>query len=590
MHRDDALDRVALGVNASIPFSTIESSGPACRPLDFPAPIVDKAMTVSANVVNHRTGDIFRANSVLMRRPTHARTCPSRDSVGDGQVIFSFDSSDHRLRGHHHRGSSFNSGHFHINAPSTSSSSTTASLPHCDAACNLPKNAYCVRKKICNTTYGSIRLCVVLKRVSRHLISYASTLIPKNEFASLGISNAEQAVPEWSTTDELVAIKVVSWSKLQSLRGRHLEDPIKELAAFQLLGKYHPHVISILDALQDDTHLFCVFPYMSGGDLGTNLVECMKSSSTGTIDETMARSWFRQLLCGISHLQKKGICHRDLRLENIMLDENRNIQIIDFGLCLRTPFADPSNRKLAADVSANTYRRLVKAQGQCGSWKYMAPEVCMRCESFDGFAIDLWAAGILLFKLLVGREPFAMPDPVDGNFCAISERGDLAGFLSAQGIELDERAVDLLQNMMWCDPAKRLTLAEVVNHPWVRGSGKPSASCAEVNESWLIKIKSIDDTESANVMLTGLLDSYYGSDTDSSTDVTIDAAESNFSLPQHASSPPKPNVESPVIEIDSLGQIETKKKRSWLCFPLKMKWRRSARATSLAMSSDHQVT
>ena len=183
-----------------------------------------------------------------------------------------------------------------------------------------------------------------------------------------------------------------------------------------------------------------------------------------------------------------------------------------------------------------------------------------------------------------------MPDPVDGNFCAISERGDLAGFLSAQGIELDERAVDLLQNMMWCDPAKRLTLAEVVNHPWVRGSGKPSASCAEVNESWLIKIKSIDDTESANVMLTGLLDSYYGSDTDSSTDVTIDAAESNFSLPQHASSPPKPSIESPAIDLDSLGQIETKKKRSWLCFPLKTKWRRSTRATSLAMPFNHQVT
>ncbi|KAL7442451.1 hypothetical protein ACHAXH_009233 [Discostella pseudostelligera] len=577
MHHDDALDRVALGVNASIPYTIIESSGPACRPLDFPAPIVDKAMTVSVNVVNHRTGHIFRANSVLMRRPTHAKNCPSR-GVNDGR-IFSFEDSTNRLRGHHRRSTSgsINSGQFHVNVPSTTLAST--SPPRCDAAYNFPDKAYCVRKKICNTTYGSMRLCVVLKRVNRHLVSY---------FASLGISDPEQAVPAWETTDELVAIKVVSWSKLQSLRGRHLEDPVKELAALQLLGTRLPHVISIMDALQDDTHLFCVFPYMSGGDLGTNLMECMKSASTSTIDESLARTWFRQILCGISHLQKKGICHRDLCLENLMLDENRNLRIIDFGLCIRTPFADPNNRKLVSDVSANTYRRLIKTQGQCGSWKYMAPEVCMRYESFDGFAIDLWAAGIILFKLLVGREPFGMPDAVDGNFCAISERGDLAGFLSSQGIALTDTAVDLLQNIMWSDPAKRLTLAEIVDHPWVQGIEKQCVPSSERNESWLIKIKSIDDTEPSNLMLTGLLDSYYESATDSSTDYTLDAAESNFSSPQ-VSSPPDPTVESPVIAIESLSQMKTKKKRRWLCFPF-LKWKRAARATSLAVPSNREFS
>lgn len=525
-----------------------------------------------------------------MRLPTHVKNCPSR-AVGNAQIL-SFDSSENRLRGHHRRSStadSINSAR-HANVVPTTTASSLISPLRCDAACNLPERAYCVRKKICNTTYGSIRLCVLLKRVSRELMTYASTLIPKNEFVTLGIRNydVEQAVPEWETTEEYVAIKVVSWSKLQSLRGRHLEDPIKEVASLQLLGKYHPHVISILDALQDDTHLFCVFPYMSGGDLSANLLDCMKVSSTGKIDESLARTWFRQILCGINCLQKKGICHRDLCLENLVLDENQNINIIDFGLCLRTPFADPNNRKLVSDVSANTIRRLMKAQGHCGSWKYMAPEMCMRCESFDGFAIDLWAAGIVLFKLLVGREPFTMPDSVDGNFHTISERGDLIGFLSSQGIELNESAVDLLQNMLLSDPAKRLTLADIVDHPWVRGSGRLAAPSAEGNESWLIKIKSIDDTDSSNLVLTGLLDSYYGSDDDdddgSTADSTVDAAE-------RVSSPPKIVEESPVIKAESLVQSKTKKTRSrWLCFPLK-KWRRAARAsTSLSTPSSHQFT
>lgn len=585
MHHDDALDRVVLGINAPIPFTAIESSGPACRPLDFPAPIVDTAVIVSVNVVNHRTGDIFRANSVLMRRPTHTKTCPSR-----GSQIFSFDLSDNKPRGHYRKSTpdSINSGHSHVNAPSASSN--PVSPPHCEESCNFPEKAYCVRKKICNTPFGSIRLCVVLKRVGKDLISYASTLIPKKEFVSFGTRDNEQAVPEWETTDELVAIKVVSWAKLQSLRGRHLEDPIKELAALQLLGKYHPHVISIVDALQDETHLFCVFPYLSGGDLGTNLLECMKISSTGTIDESIARTWFRQILCGICHLQKKGICHRDLCLENIMLDDNGNIHIIDLGLCLRTPYSDPNNRKVVSDASANTYRRLMKAQGQCGSWKYMAPEVCMRCESFDGFSIDLWAAGIVLFRLLVGREPFVMPDPVDSNFWTISERGDLTGFLLSQGIKLNDTAVDLLQNMMWSDPAKRLTLAEIVNHPWVKGgSGIQSAPPAEGDENWLIKIKSIDDSESVNLILSGLMDSHYGSATGGSTEDTIDAAESNLSSPEVSTSQPEPNIESPVTEIETQGEMKTKKKRHWLRFPFK-KWRRASRTTSLVLSSDHQLS
>lgn len=152
-------------------------------------------------------------------------------------------------------------------------------------------------------------------------------------------------------------------------------------------------MISLVDSLQDETHLFCVYPFVSGGDLYGRLWEEMQRSPSGRIDETLARNWFRQILSALSHLQKKGVCHRDLCMENMMVDEHDDIIVIDFGLCLRVPYTDPHNKNLLTDVSGNTVRRLIKAQGQGGKWEYICPEVMTR-QDCDGFAIDLWSVGI----------------------------------------------------------------------------------------------------------------------------------------------------------------------------------------------------
>ena len=299
--------------------------------------------------------------------------------------------------------------------------------------------------------------------------------------------------------------QVVNWSKLQQLRGRHLEDPIKELAAMQLLGNYHPHIIPLKDSLQDETHLFCISPFLTAGDLYGKLWEEMQTSPSGRIEENQARNWFRQILSALSHFQKKGVCHRDLRMENMMLerqsDGTMNIRIIDFGLSLRVPYVDPNNRKLDTDVSSNTIRRLIKAQGQGGKWEYMDPEVARRHECFDGFAIDLWAVGIILFELLIGKKPFGLPDSSDPNFYMIAVEGNLEELLRMKSISLDKEACDLLQNMLQSDPSKRLTLAEVVSHPWVnRGpnGSKPKpilSSVEESNNGWFIQNNAIDDND-----------------------------------------------------------------------------------------------
>ena len=146
--------------------------------------------------------------------------------------------------------------------------------------------------------------------------------------------------------------------------------------------------------------------------------------------------------------------------------------LIDSGLSLRIPYCDPCNPGGVTDVSEGTRRRLMKPQGQCGRLKYLAPEMFDEAL-FDGHATDLWAAAITLFITLVGLAPFELAQSSDMRFQKISEMGELEDFLESLEVSLSHEAMDLLQNMLWSDPRDRLTLAEVLSHPWVLGQRMP---------------------------------------------------------------------------------------------------------------------
>ena len=542
-----------LSENAFIPYSTVQSSGPPSLPLKFPEPTANKSITVSADVIDHSTRSVFRASSIMMRRPSHCKSCASLSppSSTSNSPTNSSNSNNHTRTNSRDAGAQFSA--FNTpRAPVAGASSTKKPQHHhrrtnsntplhnvpCQMECDLPDVAYCVKRKICETTHGSIKLCVVLKRVNRnmgnakildHQSSGFDTLPGRDQLDPSIISGTD---PTWETTDEMVAVKVINLAKYRSLQGRNLENPINELAALQLLGNYHPNIIFLTDALQNDTHLFIVTPYIPGGDLPSRIIADMQNSPVGRVHESQAKIWFQQILSAISHLQKKGVCHRDLSMDNIVVDDYGDLRILDFGLCLRVPFADPNNRHLVTDVSADTSRRLMKAHGQAGNAAYMAPEVALNMGVFDGFAVDLWSAGILLFEILVGKskcmviilllfelshliplindiltppdyifsshnsEPFGMPDPHDTNFRRISIDRDLAGFLHAKNIHMHASVVNLLQKMLLNDPVERLTLSEIVDHPWMRGShggASPEPSAADAMSTWFVANDAIDD-------------------------------------------------------------------------------------------------
>lgn len=136
------------------------------------------------------------------------------------------------------------------------------------------------------------------------------------------------------------------------------------------------------------------------------------------------------------------------------------------GMCLRVPYNDPKRPGAVTDVTRGTTRRLMKPQGVCGKHNYMSPEVYNNKAAFDGFAIDLWAAGVILYIMLTGFPPYDQASRTDQRFDLIIN-GNLMRQLKSWGMNLSEEAGDLLQSMLLLDPKDRLTLAEVLSHPWV---------------------------------------------------------------------------------------------------------------------------
>lgn len=392
IYNEKRMLRCVGSFDTAVNYSTVESAGPAARPLEFPTPTVNRVSRRTCQALDHRNGRIHTINNVLIIQSSQQQ-----------------------------------------------------------------EKAYLIRKKIAKSIYGNIRVGVVLKRRQ-----------PRDD------NDDENKDIGWISTDRLVAIKLSSWAKMSQYCGRHLEDPIREISAMQLIGNYHPNLIGPIEVLQEDDYLYTVMPYCAGGDLFGRVM----NDDNYVTNEGRTRIWFRQLLSGLSHLQKKGVCHRDISLENIMVDGNGNLVIIDLGMCLRVPYTDPSNMGCVTDVSEGSERRLMVVQGEGGNLLYMAPEVVEADEAFDGFAIDLWAAGVVLFILLTGMEPFRWAHDSDENFSRIAMKGELKEVLKGQqnNNNLSTEAINLLQNMLWRDPRKRLTLADIMQHPWLLG--KKFATCA----------------------------------------------------------------------------------------------------------------
>jgi len=231
-------------------------------------------------------------------------------------------------------------------------------------------------------------------------------------------------------TGEKVAIKIMDKASL----GEDYPRVKLELEALKSIS--HHHICKLFQVIDTDTHIFMVMEYCSGGELFDHIVEKSK------LTESESRTFFRQITSAVAYLHKVGYAHRDLKPENILLDRDLNLKLIDFGLCAK-PFGGMESH----------------LQTSCGSPTYAAPEL-IKGQQYLGSQVDVWSMGVLLYALLCGFLPFDC-DNIESLYKKIlSGRYEEPPWLSRESRQI-------IKDMLQVDPKKRITVENLLSHPWM---------------------------------------------------------------------------------------------------------------------------
>ena len=236
-------------------------------------------------------------------------------------------------------------------------------------------------------------------------------------------------------TKAQVAIKLIQKKNLNASKHSKL---LREIKILKIVS--HPHIVKLITVLETHTFIGVVMDYASGGELFEHIL------TRKYLKEGEARSFFGQLLTGVHYLHSKKIVHRDLKLENLLLDSHKKIIITDFGF---------------ANIFTDSEGIL---QTSCGSPCYAAPELVIN-DGYIGEAADIWSCGVILYAMLCGYLPFD-DDPSNPDSENITR---LYKYILETNLEfpdhVSQSAKHLLKQILVPDPAKRATLEEILNHP-----------------------------------------------------------------------------------------------------------------------------
>ncbi|PJF18965.1 putative serine threonine protein kinase [Paramicrosporidium saccamoebae] len=254
----------------------------------------------------------------------------------------------------------------------------------------------------------------------------------------------------WEEEAKPVVIKMMIKSKLQTESILHdfdtgLSLPIELYALRHLREHPHPNIVSMIDAFEDPQYYYILMPMHGRGE---DLFEYIEKHGDFISPEKVARI-FSQVVMAIAHLHRTlGLVHRDIKDENIIIDENDRILLIDFGSCAYYRGGMPLTE---ADVRRG--KRLPYFDVFHGSIDYASPEV-LRNEPYDGPQQDVWALGVLLYTLTFKEVPFRSTSDV------------LEGRLRLP-FESDLEISAMIKAILSPDPTSRPTAEVLAEHPWI---------------------------------------------------------------------------------------------------------------------------
>ena len=228
-------------------------------------------------------------------------------------------------------------------------------------------------------------------------------------------------------TKEKVAIKILEKSKI--IEKDDLERIFREMKIIKQLN--HQNIVKVYEIFENNEYYFIIMDYCEGGELFDYIVKKER------LKEEETAYFFYQIINGIEYIHSKGIVHRDLKPENLLLKGDKILKIIDFGL-------------------SNYFNEKKLLTTPCGSPCYASPEM-VSGNKYNGFDIDIWAIGVILYAMLCGYLPF---EDEDNNilFQKILECNlEIPEFLS-------ELSIDILHKILEVNPNKRIKIEDIKKH------------------------------------------------------------------------------------------------------------------------------
>jgi serine/threonine protein kinase len=163
--------------------------------------------------------------------------------------------------------------------------------------------------------------------------------------------------------------------------------------------------------------------------------------------ENGGRYFLSQMLDVLQYMHGKGVVHRDLKLENILVDDNMDLKVADFGFA--------------------TFRKIHDLKSYRGTMTYMAPEI-KEGKKYDGEKIDMFSTGVILFIIVQGIFPFKEAKK-DEFFYNLILKGDMETYWNKTGGQkLSKEFKDLIIKMFSYDGSKRPSIDEIRAHPWMQ--------------------------------------------------------------------------------------------------------------------------
>ncbi|KAI0546788.1 kinase-like protein [Xylaria curta] len=228
----------------------------------------------------------------------------------------------------------------------------------------------------------------------------------------------------------ICALKVLNKESISDGKERHVRREIKIHSRLR-----HPGIIGFYGWFHDSSRIVLILEYAIGGELFKVLTR------EDHFSEQRAAKYVAQMAFSLSYLHDKHVMHRDIKPENILLGLHGELKLADFGYSVHAP----DNRR----------------ETKCGTLDYMPPEMLVHGPVSYTNAVDLWALGVLTYEFLTGWTPFT------DNTVAATRSRICKLDMEPLPASISSEAKHFVHSLLVLDPPSRLSLKDVLDHPWI---------------------------------------------------------------------------------------------------------------------------